>query len=78
MTTETYRVTGMTCSHCVAAVTEELTAIDGVSAVTIDLVAGGTSAVTVQSGAPLDPTAVAEAVDEAGYALAGPRDLPLA
>lgn len=69
MTTETYRVTGMTCEHCVAAVTEELTAIDGVGAVTIELVAGGTSAVTIESGAPLDPTTVAAAVDEAGYAL---------
>jgi copper chaperone len=69
MTTETYRVAGMTCSHCVAAVTDELTALDGVSAVTIDLVAGGTSTVTVQSETPLDEAAVAEAVDEAGYAL---------
>lgn len=78
MTTTTYRVTGMTCGHCVAAVTEELTALDGVSAVQIDLVAGGTSDVTVESDAPLDDKDVAEAVDEAGYAVAGPRDLPLA
>ena len=49
MTTETYRVTGMTCEHCVAAVTEELTALEGVSAVSVDLVAGGTSTVTVES-----------------------------
>ncbi|MCD9199324.1 heavy-metal-associated domain-containing protein [Aeromicrobium wangtongii] len=78
MSSSTYRVTGMTCEHCVAAVTEELTALDGVTAVSIDLVAGGTSDVTVESSAPLDTAAVAEAVDEAGYALAGPRDLPLA
>ncbi|MCL3817079.1 heavy-metal-associated domain-containing protein [Aeromicrobium wangtongii] len=78
MNSSTYRVTGMTCEHCVAAVTEELTALDGVTAVSIDLVAGGTSDVTVESSAPLDTAAVAEAVDEAGYALAGPRDLPLA
>jgi copper chaperone CopZ len=76
--TDTYRVTGMTCEHCVAAVTEELSALDGVTAVDVDLVAGGTSTVTVESAAPLDPAAVAEAIDEAGYALAGPRDLPLA
>ena len=76
--TDTYRVTGMTCEHCVAAVTEELSALDGVTAVAVDLVAGGTSTVTVESAAPLDPAAVAEAIDEAGYALAGPRDLPLA
>lgn len=78
MTTDTYRITGMTCEHCIAAVTQELTALDGVTAVDIDLVAGGTSTVTVQSAAPLDTALVAEAVDEAGYALAGPRDLPLA
>ncbi|AWB93914.1 heavy-metal-associated domain-containing protein [Aeromicrobium chenweiae] len=77
-TTDTYRVTGMTCEHCVAAVTEELSALDDVTSVAVDLVPGGTSTVTVESSAPLDPATVAEAVDEAGYALAGPRDLPLA
>jgi copper chaperone CopZ len=78
MTTTTYRVTGMTCGHCVAAVTEELTALDGVTDVSVDLVAGGTSDVIVTSEAALDDATVAEAVDEAGYAVAGPRDLPLA
>ncbi len=78
MTTQTYSVTGMTCSHCAAAVTEELTTLDGVTAVEVDLVKGGTSTVTVDSAQPLDPALVAQAVDEAGYALAGPRDLPLA
>jgi copper chaperone CopZ len=69
-TTETYRVTGMTCDHCVAAVTDEIAALDGVSSVTVDLVTGGTSDVTVESSAPLDRPTVAHAVDEAGYALA--------
>lgn len=69
MTTETYRVTGMTCEHCVAAVTEEVSALDGVDLVTVDLVTGGASAVTIRSGAPLDHATVAAAVDEAGYAL---------
>lgn len=78
MTTTTYPVNGMTCAHCVAAVTEELTALEGVTEVTVDLVAGGTSPVTVTSTNPLDPALVAEAVDEAGYVLAGPRDLPMA
>jgi copper chaperone len=67
--TDTYNVTGMTCEHCVAAVTEEIGALEGVTAVNVDLVAGGTSTVTVTSAAPLDPTLVAEAVDEAGYEL---------
>jgi copper chaperone CopZ len=70
MTTQTYRVTGMTCSHCVAAVTDELTALDGVTSVTVDLDAGGTSDVTVDSDTPLDRQDVVRAVDEAGYALA--------
>jgi len=67
MQTTTYTVTGMTCSHCVHAVTEELQRLDGVSAVQIDLPTG---AVTVTSDGPLDPAAVREAVDEAGYAVA--------
>ena len=70
MTTTTYRVTGMTCEHCVRAVTDEITDLDGVTAVTVDLVAGGTSTVTVESEHALDDAAIAAAVDEAGYALA--------
>ena len=70
MTTETYRVTGMTCGHCVTAVTEELTTLADVTSVTVDLAAGGTSDVTVESSAPLDRADVVRAVDEAGYALA--------
>mgnify|MGYP001166082141 CR=1 FL=1 len=69
-TTATYSVTGMTCSHCVAAVTEEGSRLDGVSAVDVDLNAGGDSRVTVISAAPLPVVAVREAVDEAGYTLA--------
>ena len=78
MNTSTYQVAGMTCDHCAAAVTEELVALGGVSDVKVQLVAGGASTVTAESDAPLDPDAVAAAIDEAGYALAGPRDLPLA
>jgi len=70
MTTTTYSVTGMTCSHCVAAVTEEVSRLDGVSAVDIVLNVGGDSRVTVTSAAPLPVDAVRDAVDEAGYALA--------
>jgi copper chaperone CopZ len=72
MTTQTYSVTGMTCGHCAGAVTSELKALDGVNDVNVDLVAGGTSTVTVTSENPLDDAAVAEALDEAGdYKLAG-------
>jgi copper chaperone CopZ len=60
----------MTCQHCVAAVTEELTAIDGVSSVSIDLVPDGTSTVEVTSESALEIEQVRAAVDEAGYELA--------
>jgi copper chaperone len=66
MATTTYPVTGMTCEHCVNAVTRELGGLDGVSAVTVDLVPDGISLVTVASAAPLPEPAVAEALDEAG------------
>jgi copper chaperone CopZ len=70
-TTATYSVTGMTCGHCVSAVTGELTRLPGVSEVSVDLVPAGASAVTVTSAAPLAEPAVREAVDEAGYELVG-------
>jgi copper ion binding protein len=66
MTTATYRVTGMTCDHCVRAVTEEVGRLAGVTNVEVDL-ASGTMAVS--SDAPLDQDAVRAAVDEAGYEL---------
>jgi copper chaperone CopZ len=64
----TYTVTGMTCGHCVRAVTEEITAIDGVTDVAVDLPTG---AVAVTSDHPLDQAQVRAAVEEAGYTLAG-------
>jgi copper chaperone CopZ len=71
MSTQTFSVTGMTCGHCAGAVTSELEAVEGVTDVAVDLVAGGTSTVTVTSEAPLDETTVATALDEAGdYRLA--------
>jgi copper chaperone len=67
MTTATYPVTGMTCEHCVRAVEQELRAgVSGVTDVAVALVPGGTSAVTVTSDGPLDDSAVAAALDEAG------------
>jgi len=70
-TTTTYTVSGMTCGHCVTAVTEELSQLDGVEGVDVDLVAGGDSAVTVTSQALLEEETVRRAVDEAGYELIG-------
>ena len=65
-TTSTYTVTGMTCGHCVASVTEEVSKVDGVADVEVDLASGQ---VTVTSDGPVDDAAVAAAVDEAGYAV---------
>lgn len=67
----TYTVAGMTCGHCVAAVTEEVGKLAGVQRVDIDLVPGGESRVTVASEAELPVEAVRAAVDEAGYELTG-------
>jgi copper chaperone len=67
-TTTTYTVTGMTCGHCVSAVTEEVSQVPGVTAVDVDLASGR---LTVTSDTPVDDDAVRVAVDEAGYELAG-------
>jgi copper chaperone CopZ len=63
----TYRVTGMTCGHCVTAVRQEVGAIADVTEVRVDLPSG---VVHVSSARPLDDDEVAAAVDEAGYELA--------
>ncbi len=71
MTTQTFAVTGMTCGHCVHAVSAELTSLDGVTHVDVDLVAGATSTVTVASATPLARDDIAAALAEAGeYELA--------
>jgi copper ion binding protein len=67
-TTKTYTVTGMTCSHCASAVSAEVGRIPGVTDVQVDLATGS---VAVTSERPADDTAVAAAVDDAGYAVAG-------
>ncbi len=67
MGTRTYTVEGMSCEHCVRAVTGEVSRVPGVTGVEVDLAAG---TVTV-TGDPIDDAAVAAAVDEAGYTVAG-------
>jgi copper chaperone len=66
VTSSVYEVSGMTCGHCVSAVQAELALLDGVQEVDVVLETGR---VTVASDRPLDPAAVAAAVDEAGYQL---------
>jgi copper chaperone len=65
-TTENYVVTGMTCGHCVMSVSEELTAVQGVTDVQVDLASGQ---VRVTSEQPVSTEQVREAVEEAGYSL---------
>jgi copper ion binding protein len=68
MTTAIYEVEGMTCGHCVNAVSSEIAQLAGVSDVAVDL---DTGKVAVTSLAPLEIDAVRAAVDEAGYELVG-------
>lgn len=67
MSTETFTIVGMSCGHCVAAVTAEVSKLAGVAHVDVDLATG---AVTVQSTEPVDQAAFAAAIDEAGFAVA--------
>ena len=64
--TATYAVAGMTCGHCELSVQEEVGEVEGVLDVRAD---HATGRVTVTSTEPLDPAAVAAAVEEAGYSL---------
>lgn len=64
---QTYTVTGMTCGHCVASVTEEVQEIPGVQDVSVVL---DTGAVTVTSERGVEDAAVKAAVEEAGYQVA--------
>jgi copper chaperone CopZ len=63
---QTYRVAGMTCEHCVAAVTGEISRLDGVTAVVVDLESGQ----VVVTGEGYTREQLVAAVDEAGYELA--------
>lgn len=67
--TQDFLITGMTCGHCVSSVTEELSELDHVDAVDVDLNVGGASRVRVSASAPLDVEKVRAAVSEAGYEL---------
>ena len=60
-------VNGMTCDHCVHAVTTELLALPEISAVAVDLVPGGASTVHIDGFATRDE--IRAAIDEAGYEL---------
>ena len=71
MSTQTFPVTGLTCGHCVGAITSEVSALPGVTDVQIDFVAKGTSTLNVTSDKTLTDAEVVAALDEAGeYQLA--------
>lgn len=65
MATHTYAVIGMTCDHCVAAVTSEVSKIAGISGVVVDL-----SQATLTFTGEIPRETIADAVEEAGYELA--------
>jgi copper chaperone len=64
---ETHEVVGMTCDHCARSVRTEISAIDGVTDVDVDLASG---VVRVTAEQPVPSTALRDAVVEAGYTLA--------
>jgi len=66
---EHYLLAGLTCSHCVARVTEQLTKVDGVESVSVALNAGGNSKVMIVSSTPIPVEAVHAAISDAGYEL---------
>jgi copper chaperone len=68
MSTTTITVTGMTCGHCASSVREEIGEIPGVTGVHVDLESGR---VDIESNTAIDSSAIATAVDEAGYTIAG-------
>jgi copper chaperone CopZ len=72
MSAHRYLVSGMTCDHCVHAVSEELSSLDAVDSVDVTLVPGGVSTVVVEASTSLTDVEVAASLDEAGdYALVG-------
>jgi copper chaperone len=66
-----FKVSGMTCGHCVAGVSEKLGRLEGIADVAVDLVPDGVSTVTVYGTENISPDAVRAAVSEAGYEFAG-------
>ena len=64
MTTKTFLVPGMTCGHCKGAVTDELSKINGVTNIDVDL---DSKKVTIKSEAVVEWQVIVDAIDEAGF-----------
>ncbi len=58
------KVKGMSCQHCVMAVTKALSSIDGIKDVQVDLKSGQA---TYEETKPIDPKTLVDAVKKAGY-----------
>jgi copper chaperone len=58
------KIKGMSCQHCVMAVTRALSAVDGVKDVKVDLKSG---VATYAETKKVDPGIIAEAIKKAGY-----------
>ena len=73
MTTSTFKITGLTCDHCVNAIKEEVGEIAGVTNIEVELVKGGKSTLTIQADRALTKADIAPAIEEAGesYAIVG-------
>lgn len=67
MATTTVKATGLTCNHCAMSVTEEVSEVEGVEAVTVDVVKDGESTITIEHTDPVSETAVNAAIAEAGF-----------
>jgi copper chaperone CopZ len=70
--TTNFSVAGMTCGHCVTAVSDAISALPGVVSVSVDLAPGALSRVTTSSIDALPPAELEAAVDEAGYEVVWP------
>lgn len=67
MATKVVKATGLTCNHCALSVTEEVSEVEGVESVVVDVVKDGESTVTIEHTEPVSDTAINAAIAEAGY-----------
>ena len=64
MTTERFEVPGVSCQHCINAITKEVSALPGVQRVQVAL---DNKTVTVDHGEQVSTEAIIAAINEAGY-----------
>ena len=69
MGTTTVKATGLTCNHCVMSVTEELEELAPVTGVSVEVVKGGESTVTIEHSEPLTEDQIDAAIAEAGFSV---------